>query len=231
MLHNRYLIGGGEDQSTIAEITLLRDRGCTVDYFEVNNENIKALGKTKTAIQAIWSHSSYEEVQKRLTMFKYDILHVQNFFPLLSPSVYYAAQDNGVAVVQSLRNYRLLCPGALFFRDGKICEDCLNQPIPWPGILHGCYRESRGATSVVTAMLTAHRFLKTFETQVNAFIALTEFTREKYIQGGLPPDKIWVKPNFLFSDPGVGKGDGKFALFVGRLSPEKGLQKRYYCAL
>ncbi|WP_218080091.1 glycosyltransferase family 4 protein [Anthocerotibacter panamensis] len=221
MIHNRYLIGGGEDQSTQAEVDLLRDHGHTVDYLEFDNQQIAQLGAAQTALRAIWSHPAYNAVRERLS--GHDLVHVQNFFPLVSPAVYYAAREARVPVVQTLRNYRLLCPSAVFFRAGRICEDCLGHAAPWPGVVHGCYRADRAATAAVAMMISVHRLLRTYQQRVDVLIALTEFAREKYIQGGLPAAKILVKPNFLHSDPGMGKGDGHFALFVGRLSAEKGI--------
>jgi glycosyltransferase involved in cell wall biosynthesis len=125
--------------------------------------------------------------------------------------------------VQTLRNYRLICPNGLFFRDGGVCEDCLGKFIPYPGVLHACYRESRTATGVTAAMLAVHRTLRTWLSQVNVFITLSEFARQKFIAAGLPGEKIFVKPNFVASDPGMGSGSGDYVLYVGRLSVEKGL--------
>jgi glycosyltransferase involved in cell wall biosynthesis len=148
---------------------------------------------------------------------------VQNFFPLWSPSVYYAAMRCGVPVVQTLRNYRLLCSNAVFFRGNRVCEDCLGRFMPWPGILHACYRDSYAASSVVAAMIGLHKIAGTWQRRINTYIALTDFAREKYIAGGLPEEKIVVKPNFLDPAPSPGSGDGGYALFVGRLSAEKGI--------
>lgn len=222
-IHNRYQVRGGEDEVHQAEVELLRQMGHTVEVYEENNDRISNLGKVRTAIKTVWSQESYQAVKSRLEHHPFDVVHVQNFFPLVSPSVYYAAKAAHVPVVQTLHNYRLLCPNALFFRDGQVCEDCLGKTIPYPGVRHGCYRESQTATAGVAAMLTTHRLLKTWIERVDIFIALTEFARQKLIQGGLPPEKIVVKPNFVSPDPGIGEGKGGYALFVGRLSVEKGL--------
>jgi glycosyltransferase involved in cell wall biosynthesis len=150
-------------------------------------------------------------------------MHVHNFFPLLSPSIYFAAREAGVAVVQTLHNYRLVCPNALLFRDGHVCEDCLGAAVPLPGVVHACYRGSRLATTPVAAMLVAHRALNTWKEKVDAYIAFTEFSRQKMVDGGLPAEKVMVKPNFVHPSPATGLGEGGYALFVGRLSGEKGL--------
>lgn len=198
--------------------------GHLVEVEEENNERIAALGTMRMTLRTVWSEEAYQRVRRRLTEQPYNVVHVQNFFPLLSPSVYYAAKAEGVPVVQTLHNYRLLCPSALFFRDGRACEDCLGKSFPWPGVLHGCYRKSRPATGVVTAMLAVHHTMHTWTEMVDVYIALTEFARQKFIKGGLPAEKIVVKPNFVHPDPGPGEGRGGYALFVGRLSPEKGVE-------
>jgi glycosyltransferase involved in cell wall biosynthesis len=222
-VHNRYLIRGGEDESREAEETLLRQMGHQVDVYEEDNKTIASLTKSQALVRTIWSQPSYHKIRGQLNQAQYDVVHVQNFFPLISPAAHYAAQSAGVPVVQTLRNYRLLCPNALFFRDNQVCEDCLGKTIPYPSIVHKCYRESLPASAGVTAMLTTHRLLKTWTRKVNLYIALTNFARDKYIQGGLPAEKIVVKPNFVTPDPGVGQGQGGYALYVGRLSVEKGL--------
>lgn len=222
-IHNAYQIRGGEDVSTAAEQTLLRQYGNTVDVYEENNDSISELGKAQLAMRTLWSQPSYRAVREKLQTHRYDVVHVQNFFPLISPSVYYAARAEKVPVVQTLRNYRLLCPNALFFREGNVCEDCLGKAIPYPGIIHGCYREDRKASAAVAAMVTGHRLMKTWDKMVDQYVTLTQFARNKMIEGGLPADKIVVKPNFVAPEPKVGHGKGGYALYVGRLSVEKGL--------
>jgi glycosyltransferase involved in cell wall biosynthesis len=221
-VHNRYQIRGGEDESRESEERLLREMGHLVEVYEENNERVAELNPMRMAVNTVWSVDAYQTIRSHLKEQIHDLVHVQNFFPLISPSVYYAAKAEKVPVVQTLRNYRLLCPNALFFRDGHVCEDCLGKFVPWPGILHTCYR-NRAATGAVTAMLTTHRMLRTWTEAVDIYIALTEFARQKFIQGGFPAEKIVVKPNFVHPDPGIGEGRGGYALFVGRLSPEKGI--------
>jgi glycosyltransferase involved in cell wall biosynthesis len=224
VLHDRYQLRGGEDESTDLEVALLRARGHVVELLEVDNRTIAGRQAWRAGLQAVWAPSSYRAVSNRLRAERFDVVHVQNFFPLLSPAVLFAARAGGLPVVQTLHNYRLLCPNAVFFRDGHACEDCLGKLVPWPGVLHCCYRGSRAATGAVAAMLVVHRLLRTWERTVDIFIALTEFARQKFIQGGLPADRIVVKPNFVDPDPGPGPHDGGYALFVGRLSPEKGVR-------
>jgi glycosyltransferase involved in cell wall biosynthesis len=225
ILHNRYQIGGGEDVTMQTEKALLEANGHTIALLEVNNDNItSSLEKFKAAVSAIYSLSSKQLVLAEIARFQPDVVHIHNFFPLLSPSVHYACQEVGIPVVQTLHNYRLFCLNSYFFREGKVCEDCLGKSFPWPGIYHGCYRDSKTAASVVATMQFVHRFLQTWENNVDQYITITEFARNKFIQANLPPSKLTVKPNFIYPDPGEGHGKGKYALFVGRLSPEKGIK-------
>lgn len=224
MLHNRYLQAGGEDGCFRMEVDLLRRFGCEVATFEMSNERVKDLGVLRTAMRTSWSLDSFRIVRKLLRDNRSDILHVQNFFPLLSPSVYYAARAEGVPVVQTLHNYRLMCPSGTFSRNGRACEDCMNRPFPWPSVVHGCYRGSAVGSAVVGMMLAVNSAVGTWDRKVDAYIVLTEFMRQKFLKGGFAANKLHVKPNFLDPDPQMGSRQGGFALFAGRLAPEKGVQ-------
>jgi len=223
MLHNSYQFRGGEDESFDSEVRMLRANGHFVETIQTDYSQIEAKGKIQVAIESLWSRPSHDLVDRKLRERQFDVMHVQNFFPQLSPSVYYAAKKHGVAVVQTLRNYRLLCPSVFFYRDGRVCEDCMGKVFKYPGILHACYRDSRVATAAVAAMTAFHTLKGTWINAVDLYIALTRFVRDKFIEAGFPEDKVVVKSNFVYPDPGQGAGDGDYALFVGRLSPEKGL--------
>ncbi len=222
LVHNRYLQPGGEDVVFAAERALLMRSGHEVVPFIEQNARFDGLNLLGVAVNTVWSRAAQQRLSQMLQEMRPDVVHFHNIFPMISPAAYYVCRKDEVPVVQSLHNYRLLCPNALFFRDGHICEDCMGK-IPWPGVVHACYRGSRAASTVVAAMLVVHRFLGTWTQRVDMYIALTEFARQKFIEGGLPADKIAVKPNFVHPDPGSGEGRGGFALFVGRLSQEKGL--------
>ena len=222
-VHNYYKIRGGEDECFEAEIKLLREMGEDVEIYQENNDRVAEIGKLRMAADTIWSKETYEKFKQRLIKKPLDIVHIHNFFPLISPSIYYAAKAQGIPVVQTLHNYRLLCPNALFFREGKVCEDCLGKFIPYPGVQHGCYRENKIASGAVATMLGVHRAMNTWTKMVDLYICLTEFAKHKFIQAGIPAEKIVVKPNFVSPEPTVGTGKGGYALFVGRLSVEKGL--------
>jgi glycosyltransferase involved in cell wall biosynthesis len=223
MLHNSYQFRGGEDESYESEVRMLRSNGHSVETIQMDYAQMSAKGKIQVALESLWSAPSYNLVDRMLHERKFDVLHVQNFFPLLSPSVYYAAKKHRVAVVQTLRNYRLLCPNVFFYRDGHVCEDCIDKVFKYPGVIHGCYRGSRVATAAVAAMTAFHTMKGTWLNAVDIYIALTKFVRDKFIEAGFPEQKLVVKSNFVYPDPGCGDGQGDYALFVGRLSPEKGL--------
>jgi glycosyltransferase involved in cell wall biosynthesis len=224
MAHNFYQQPGGEDQSFASESAMLEACGHRVLRFTRRNEDLAGRSLLQLAADTVWSRSSARELRGMLRDHAIDIAHFQNTFPMISPSAYYAARDEGVPVVQSLRNYRLVCPNALLYRSGRVCEDCLPKALPWPGVVHRCYRGSLGASAVTATMLTVHRALGTWSEQVDMYIASTEFSRQKFITGGLPEDRIAVKPNFVYPDPGQGLGEGKFALYAGRLTEEKGVR-------
>jgi glycosyltransferase involved in cell wall biosynthesis len=222
-LHNHYQQPGGEDQVFTAEGDLLEARGHHVLRYISHNDRIADMSRPALAKATIWNSAAYREVRALIQRERPHVAHFHNTFPLLSPAAYYAARAERVPILQTLHNYRLLCPNALFYRDGGVCEDCLGKMIPWPGVAHACYRSSHSSSAVVAAMLTTHRAMGTWNGAVDAYIALTEFARQKFVQGGLPARKTFVKPNFVFPDPGPGKGRGEYVLFVGRLSQEKGV--------
>jgi glycosyltransferase involved in cell wall biosynthesis len=223
LIHNFYQQLGGEDRIFEAESRLLEDNGHRVLRYTVHNDQIAGMHPLGMAAVSLWNRSVYSEIRTLIRTERPDVIHFHNTFPLISPAAYYAAKAEHTPVVQGLPNYRLLCPNAIFLRQGRICEDCMGRKVPWPGVIHTCYRNNRAASAVVATMLTVHRALRTWTKMVDVYIALTEFARQKFIQGGLPADRIVVKPNFVYPDPGPGRGQGDYALFVGRLSPEKGL--------
>src|SRR5581483_4298070 len=166
-----------------------------------------------------WSSSTRDELGQLLKENRPDIVHVHNTFMMMSSSVFAACRQAGIPVVQTLYNYRLFCPAANFIRDGKVCEECCEHSM-LRGIRYGCYRGSRGATASVALMIQTQRQRQSFP---DVFIALSEFSRQKFVTGGIPADKLRVKPNFVAPDPQPGAGNGNYAIFAGRLSEEKGL--------
>jgi glycosyltransferase involved in cell wall biosynthesis len=222
--HNFYQQPGGEDQVFASEVSLLRRFGHDVRTFEADNDAIDGMGQLKLMRATIWNGPMRAAIRDAAREHRAQIVHFHNTFPLISPAAYAGAHDASAAVVQTLHNFRLLCPNAVFFRDGAVCERCLGTATQWPGVVHKCYRGSRSASAAVAGMNAVHGMAGTWRHRVDAFIAPTEFARVKFIDGGLPPERLIVKPNFVDPDPGVGSGEGGYAVFVGRLSHEKGLE-------
>jgi glycosyltransferase involved in cell wall biosynthesis len=220
-IHNFYREPGGEDQVLAAEAALLREHGHQVIQYEDRNDRIT--NPVTSGFNAIWNHASYRRLQAEIRSGNPDIAHCHNTFPLISPAAYYALRNIGVPIVQTLHNYRLICPGATLFRSGGVCEECIKRRSFVPALVHGCYRKSRAATASTAAMLQIHSMAGTWRHMVDVYIAVSEFARRRFIAGGLPPERIVVKPNFVAPDPGAGDGTGGYALFAGRLSEEKGI--------
>jgi len=227
VIHNKYLQRGGEDAVLEAEAGLLGEHGHTVVRYQRNNSELREWGgfsSLRAGFEAVWASRSYREVAALIAEERPQVAHFHNTLPLISPAAYYACAEAGVPVVQTLHNYRLLCPSATFLRDGTVCEACLGRSVPWPGVVHACYRDSRAATAAVTSMLAIHRAMGTWRQKVSVYVALTEFARRKFLEGGVPAERVVVKPNVMVRDPGAKKEMGEYALFVGRLSEEKGPQ-------
>lgn len=224
LAHNRYKQRGGEDMVVAAEAALLRRYGHEVYEFTKDNNDIEGRGHLGLFRDTVWSRQSHREITELIRTKQPDVVHFHNTLPLISPAAIHAAKALGVATVQTLHNYRLVCPNGQLFRSGRPCEDCVGKRVAWPGVLHACYRVSRPATAAVAAMIATHRHMRTWTEKIDLHIALTEFGRRKFIEVGLPGDRIMVKPNFLAHDPGKGNGGGRFALFAGRLSAEKGIR-------
>ncbi len=226
-VHTRYRQAAGEDEVVVAEKRLLEDSGVSVAQVIFDNprpgRRRRSLDPLAQGISAIWSRAAAQRVRNAIEANRSQVVHVHNTFIAASPSVYEAAEACGVPVVQTLHNYRLVCPAATVYRAGHPCTDCLGRAIPWPAVAHGCYRRSRAQSAVVAATLAVGRARGTYSRRIGAYLALTEFQRDLLVQGGLPAAKIQVVPNFLEPDPGVTDGLRSGFLFVGRLSKEKGL--------
>jgi len=233
-VHNRYLIRGGEDNVVDEEVKLLKQNGHEVHLYEINNLKIDSFRKKiQTGFEITYSPNAKESLAKELKRFKPDIVHVHNFFPLLTPAIYDACIENNIPVIQTLHNFRLICPGALLLRDGNICERCITGSA-YNAVIHKCYRSSRLQSLAVARMVSYHRKNNTWADKVTRFIALTEFSKSKFVAAGFPSAQIVVKPNFVNSsaelemdsnEPDIHKEINRkpYALYVGRLSKEKGI--------
>jgi glycosyltransferase involved in cell wall biosynthesis len=224
-IHNAYQQWGGEDAVFQQEAEMLERRGHRVIRLvtAVPNE-LGMSGRIRVAGASLWSSARVAEITALVREHDPAIAHVHNFFPLMSPSLYWALHELGVPVVQTLHNFRFTCPAGTLFRAGRVCESCLGRPVAAAAALHACYRGSRIESVGAVASLAAYRLLGVWRRWVRGFIALTPFARDKAIAGGIPAGRVFVKPNFVAPDPHVSRDVGNYAVYVGRLSPEKGLE-------
>lgn len=226
-VHARYRLAGGEDEVVEAERRLLTEAGVEVSQVIFDNADMREsrslAGDLRLAGSAIWSRSAERRVSAAIAAGSPQVMHVHNTFPIASPSVYTAAAKRGVPVIQTLHNYRFICPAATLFRSGRVCTDCVGRLVPWPAVLHACVRGSRPQSAVAAATVAVHRARRTFSKGINAYLALTSFQRQVMIDGGLPGRRIRIVPNFLEPDPGPGTDIRKGIVFAGRLAPEKGI--------
>lgn len=218
--HNSYQYRGGEDSVCEEEVRLLRSRGHEVAVYSRHNAELGTEPTFTHAIDTIWSRRTASDIEITIQDFKPDIIHAHNIFPLISPSLYWVARKHKVPIVQTLHNYRLLCAQGSLNRLGASCEKCIGT-LPWRSIVHGCYRESRSQSGLLTAMLGIHRSLGTYRNQVTRYIALDPFCRDIFVRGGIPADKISIKGNFVDLPRPTTQSRHGF-LYVGRLSSEKG---------
>ncbi len=223
LFHNRYLQRGGEDSVVDAEAEWLEKAGHRVERCIVDNAD--ALARPLGALRVAWRARRNPETTRRVDALlrdtPIDVAHVHNHFPLLSPSLHEALHERGVPVVQTLHNYRLVCANGTLMRDGRICEECVGRG-PWNAVRHGCYRGSRAQTLVWADATVHHRARGTWQRCVDRFTTPSAFAARKLGAAGIEARRIEVLPN-LVEDPGEPAPPGRGAVFVGRLSPEKGV--------
>lgn len=226
VVHNTYRAPGGEDVVARNEAELLRAHGHAVREWWRSNAEVRGFRQeARAGLAALWSRQATRQLADVMQSFGPDVVHFHNTWFRITPAACWTARAFGAAVVLTLHNYRLLCPNAIFLRDGKPCEDCKTLSFPYPAVYHGCYGASHLRSLLVGATNATHRALGTWHDRIDLYIALTEFGRRKFIEGGLPPDRLWTKPNFVARDPGRRNGSpGQYAIYLGRLSEEKGIR-------
>jgi len=223
--HNYYQTPGGEDAVARSEAELLKTSGEEVIVHHRNNNELNRLNpfqKFSHLASLGYSRSSYDEFRDLLRRRRPQVAHFHNIFYMMTPAVYCACRDEGVAVVQSLHNFRMMCSNGLFFRDGRVCEDCLEKNV-WEGLKHRCFRNSLPMTAAMASTLDGQWRRGTWLNDVDRYITATEFTRKKYLQRGIPDEKIVIKPHFIDPAPRPREKQGSYALYLGRLSEEKGV--------
>lgn len=214
MVHARYRRPGGEDVSVDAEAAALAALGVAVTRWTTAPETASGL---KAFGRAAWNRAAAADLARRVAADRPDVVHVQNFFPGLSPLVHRTAARLGLPVVQTVRNWRLVCPAATRFRDGSVCDDCLGRRVALPALGRACWRHSRSATAGAAAALGLHRMLGTWSRCVRAFVCPS-----RALADVLPED--WPRhlvPN-MAAPAEAGPGGGP-VVYAGRLTPEKGV--------
>jgi len=222
VVHNRYLYRGGEDTVVDAEINLLRQYGHHVWLYSRDNADIHHMTALETATATFWSRQTMRELRSVHQQFAPDLIHAHNTFPLISPSLYSIAQQLRIPVVQTLHNFRLVCPQAMLLRDGRHCEACIGN-VPWRALVHRCYRDSLPQSALTAAMLVVQRLRGIWHQQISRFIVLNQLCLDIFTRGGLPANKLCVKPNFVESPEAPQWQHRHGGLFIGRLSTEKGI--------
>ena len=228
IVHNYYQIPGGEDTVVANEKKLLESHGHEVVLYTRHNSELKSLSKVQKLllpVSTIFNYQTYKEVKKLILAEKINIMHVHNTLNIISPSVYYAAFSCRIPVVQTIHNFRLLCPGATFFRDGEICEECLKKGLLC-AVKHKCYRGSRIQTLACVLSSWIHRAIGTYR-KLN-YICLTEFNKEKILNlKQIQESKVFIKPNFVTNnniEKTLDSGNRKNQMiYVGRLEEIKGV--------
>ena len=223
IVHNRYLQPGGEDLAVESEAALLVERGHQVVRYDSSNAAMAQLHPVRQAAASVWNSAARRSVSQLIELEKPDVVHFHNTFPWLSPAVYDFRATHRPRVVQTLHNFRVVCPAATLLRAGKPCEACVGK-LPWRGVIHACYRQSHAASLVSAAVTQVRRSTEFGAARVDAYIALTSFSRSVFERGGVPSSKLHIKPNFVAPDPGVGMVRGAHFLFAGRFEEGKGIR-------
>lgn len=228
IVHNHYQNRGGEDAVVNAQVNLLRQRGDEVLLYTRDSAEITDIAPIKQALRApqvVFSRDTYREIQSLVSRERPDVAHIHNVFPLISPSVYRALHDAAVPIVQTIHNFRLLCPNGLFFTHDLVCERCKSG-----NTLHAvrlrCFRDSYQASALYAASIGLHRQIGTFNL-IDRFIALNRFAANRLVESGLTTqDRIRVIGNFIPDPlPQSRRQDNhsQYVVYLGRLAPEKGV--------
>ncbi len=224
LVHGAYQQFGGEDSVVRAEKELLERHGDEVLLYSRHNDEIKQFSvvqKVNFFPQTVYSPKTTREIGDAVRSFRPDVAFVHNVYPLISPSAYHELHSLGVPAVQVLHNFRPFCPNGLFYTQGKVCEDCkggnyLN------AVRKRCYKDSYLLSGLYALTLGANR-LAGMVNKITGFICLTEFFKIKMLEAGVPENKLFVRPNFVYAPSlSPAASDGKYAIYMGRLSPEKG---------
>ncbi|HOP86438.1 MAG TPA: glycosyltransferase family 4 protein [Syntrophorhabdaceae bacterium] len=225
LVHNFYKFFAGEDSIALREKNLLEENGETVYFYTRDNketDNYNLFQKILFFRETVYSKKTKKEIKDILREFKPQVAYTHNIFPLISPSIFHTLYDALIPCIQNVQDYRWLCPNGVFYINDSICERCKNGAF-WNAVRYRCFRESYLLSGLYATTISANRLAGVFK-KIDAFLCTTEFNKQKLIEGGVKEDRIFIKPNYLdISDIEPSYGSGDHIIFLGRLSPEKGL--------
>lgn len=230
MVHNDYGRYSGEEAVVDQLIADGRKAGIYIETLrrtsKFSRDNF--IGKVHGFISGMYSFSGVLMMREAIRTFQPDIVHIHNLYPFISPSALFECKKANIPVVMTVHNYRLLCPTGLFLRNGHPCEECLVKHSEMPCIKYRC--EGSLIQSIGYAFRN-HRSRKSgaYMKCVDYFCCLTEFQKNKLIEGGYPPEKMFVFPNYVKiqrhfdeDERDIPVSERKYVGYVGRLSEEKG---------
>ena len=203
-----------------AERDALIDAGNEIKTCVLHNTDYVQKPKWRQALSLFWNGESYRQIRRQIQGFRPSVIHVHNIFPFFSPSVLWAAKKEKVPVVVTLHNYRLICANGLFYRDDRPCEKCVGKLFPWPAVTYRCYRNNRLQTLLVALSMFFHRLIGSWNIP-HYFIAPTSFAAQK-LSSLIPETRLVIKPHFATAYSSTFVPKNNHAVFVGRLSAEKG---------
>lgn len=230
LIHNFYKFFAGEDSIALREKDLLEKNGNEVFFYTRDNketDNYNLIQKINFFSETIYSRRTEKDIKKIIRDFKPDVAYTHNIFPLISPSVFHTLYKEKIPCIQNVQDYRWLCPNGVFFIQNRVCERCKNGAF-WNAVRFKCFRDSFLLSGLYATTISVNRYREIFK-KVDAFLCTTEFNKKKLLEAGIEEKRLFIKPNYLdisHIEPSYGKGD--YIIFLGRLSPEKGLWTLIY---
>lgn len=223
LVHNEYSIFTGEEAAVHRIYSILKQHGHDVITFTRSTAKIADMrfGKIRAFLNGIYSFSSKRAIRKLLSEQSFDVVHINNLFPFISPSILSECRKAGIPIFMTVHNYRLFCPTGLYMTNGQICQKC-NNGEHWC-VLRNCMGNLPKSMGYALRNFVARK-AGLYSKNVTVYAALTEFQRQHLIARGLPPDRVVALSNSASIDvesAKVVKGD--YIGFAGRISPEKGI--------
>lgn len=233
-IHNFHRKGSasGDDQVFRSETKLLEAHDNKVIRYTVSNDsfdNAGVLGKIMATLGMLWSFKHYKAIQRLIKKEQPDIVHIHTFFPLLSPSILYAAKRCNVKIVATLHDTRFICPCSTSLRENQLCNECGDGHYfrMWE---YGCFKNSKLQSLIVAFIFKYHRFRKSFYKQIDKYICLNDNQIRLLKEIGFDENKIVKKYNFVsdvelnLKPMKVEEIPDRYVVFYGRIGEEKGIR-------